>query len=144
MGRYAEAIGACEAAIALQPDLASAHFNLACSLLVRGDFERGWDEYIWSLRVPAVRERYPYLDRVPLWKGESFAGRQLLVTLDQGFGDAIQMVRYLPAVKARGGRVLLEVDDHSRRSSRMSRAPMNVALTWTAPTLQMTWICTSR
>jgi hypothetical protein len=52
---------------------------------------------------------YLYLDRATLWNGEAFAGRQLLITLDQGLGDAIQMVRYLPAVKARGGRVILEV-----------------------------------
>jgi hypothetical protein len=31
-----------------------------------------------------------------------------LITPDQGFGDAIQMVRYLPTVKALGGRVILE------------------------------------
>jgi hypothetical protein len=33
----------------------------------------------------------------------------LLITREQGFGDAIQMVRYLPAVKALGGHVVLEV-----------------------------------
>ena len=107
--RYAEAVAASETAIALRPNLAEAHVNLAHSLLVSGDFGRGWDEFVWMWRVPARRVEYPYLDRVTLWRGETFAGRQLLIRLDQGFGDAIQMVRYLPAVKARGGRVILEV-----------------------------------
>ena len=109
MGRYTEAIAALESAIGLQPDLALAHFNLALSLLIRGDFERGWDEFIWEWRLPERRGQHPYLDRVPLWSGEEFADRELLITPDQGFGDAIQMVRYLPTVKARGGRVVLEV-----------------------------------
>ena len=108
-GRCAEAIAASETAIALQPALAEAHVNLALSLLLSGDFARGWDEYVWMWRLLAQRRPYPYLDRVTLWNGDIFAGRQLLITLDQGFGDAIQMVRYLPVVKARGGRVILEV-----------------------------------
>ena len=107
-GRYAEAIAAFTEAIAQQPDFASAHFNRGLSLLVRGDFARGWEEYVWTQRVPAARARFPYLDRVPLWNGEPFAGRRLLVTSDQGFGDAIQFARYLPAVKALGGSVILE------------------------------------
>jgi tetratricopeptide (TPR) repeat protein len=108
-GRYSEAIIASETAIALRPDLAQAHVNLALSLLVRGDFARGWDEYVWMWRVPGRHGNYPYFDRVTLWNGETFAGRKLVITLDQGFGDAIQMARYLPTVKARGGRVVLEV-----------------------------------
>jgi tetratricopeptide (TPR) repeat protein len=108
-GRYAEAIGAFEAAIALLPNFALAHFNLGLALLVRGEFARGWREYVWSWRIPALRRHYSYLDRVPLWNGESFAGRRLVLSLDQGFGDTIQMLRYLPAVKARGGWVVLEI-----------------------------------
>ena len=109
--RYAEAIAAGEAATALQPDFATAHFNLACSLLVGGNFARGWDEYIWTWRVPARRAELPYLDRAPLWSGETFTSRRLLISADEGFGDVIQFVRYLPAVKARGGRVILEVKE---------------------------------
>ena len=108
-GRHAQAVAAGEAAIALQPDFALAHVNLGMSLLMGGDFARGWDEYVWAWRAPEYRDRYPHLDRLPLWSGETFAGRRLLVTSDQGFGDAIQFARYLSAVKARGGRVVLDV-----------------------------------
>ncbi len=108
-GRYANAISAFEAALVLRPDFGEAHMCLALSLLVCGDFARGWEEYVWAWRLPATRSSYPYLDRAALWNGETFAGRALLITREQGFGDAIQMARYLPAVKARGGRVILEV-----------------------------------
>jgi tetratricopeptide (TPR) repeat protein len=108
-GRSAKAISAYEAALALRPDFAEAHTNLAYSLLVCGDFARGWEEYAWIWRRPATRSSYPYFDRATVWNGEPFAGRELLITREHGFGDAIQMARYLPAVKARGGRVVLEV-----------------------------------
>jgi hypothetical protein len=92
----------------VRPDYAQAHVNLAFLLLGGGDFARGWEEYIWIWRLPAKRAQYPYLDRATLWNGEAFSERELVITREQGFGDAIQMARYLPAVKARGGRVVLE------------------------------------
>jgi tetratricopeptide (TPR) repeat protein len=108
-GRYAEAIDASEAAIALQPDFPEAHANLAQLHLTRGDLARGWREYAWTWRLPTKRKFYPHFDRSKLWDGEDFTGRELLITREQGLGDAIQMTRYLPLVKARGGRVVLEV-----------------------------------
>jgi hypothetical protein len=108
-GRYAEAIAAFAAAIALRPDFTLAHLNLALSLLICGDFAGGWDEYAWVCSIPAQQAHHANLDQVTLWNGEPFAGRQLLITLDKCLGDAIQMVRYLPAVKQLGGRVILEV-----------------------------------
>ncbi len=109
LGRYEEAIAACERAIALRPDYAEAHANLALSLLLAGDFRRGWSEYAWIWRLPSKRSAYPYLDRFPLWDGTPFPGRRLLVTREQGFGDAILMARFMPLVKALGGAVALEV-----------------------------------
>lgn len=108
MGRYEEAIAACDRAIALQPDHVEAHANRALSVLLTGDFARGWAEYPWIWRLPTKRASYPYLDRFPLWNGQPFPGRRLLITREQGFGDAILMARYMPLVKARGGTVELE------------------------------------
>jgi tetratricopeptide (TPR) repeat protein len=107
-GRYPEAIAACRAAIALAPSYAEAHVNLALALLVLGNYAEGWTEYAWTWELPARRPSYPYIDTAPPWNGEPFAGRQLLIAREQGFGDAILAARYLPAVKARGGRVVLE------------------------------------
>ena len=55
------------------------------------------------------QEGYPHRLRSPRWNGEPFVGRTLLVHHEQGFGDTLQFVRYLPMAKARGGRVLFEV-----------------------------------
>jgi hypothetical protein len=45
----------------------------------------------------------------PEWRGESFAGRTLLLFTEQGVGDALQFIRYLPMVAAKGGTVVLQV-----------------------------------
>jgi Glycosyltransferase family 9 (heptosyltransferase) len=48
--------------------------------------------------------------RQPLWLGEApLAGKTILLHDEQGFGDAIQFVRYVPLVAARARKVILEV-----------------------------------
>ena len=38
-------------------------------------------------------------------------GKTILLHAEQGFGDIIQFIRYLPMVVARGGKVVLEIPD---------------------------------
>jgi len=92
--------------IAARPDDAGAHFNLALNLLAGGDFAAGWREYEWRLRLPALAPHWPFQGR-PRWNGEALDGRTILLYTEQGFGDALQFVRFAPLVAARGGRVLL-------------------------------------
>jgi hypothetical protein len=46
---------------------------------------------------------------VPLWSGEDLAGRAIFLHAEQGYGNTIQGLRYVPLVAARGARVVLEV-----------------------------------
>lgn len=43
------------------------------------------------------------------WRGEDITGRTILLYAEQGLGDTLQFVRYVPMVAARGCHVLLEV-----------------------------------
>ena len=43
------------------------------------------------------------------WQGQSLQGRTILVAAEQGLGDTIQFLRYLPALARRAGRVILRV-----------------------------------
>jgi tetratricopeptide (TPR) repeat protein len=101
------AISSYEALVAQQKDHADAHFNLALTLLTRGDYRRGFAEYEWRWRrtgmpVPKNRGR--------LWLGEyPLARKTILLHAEQGLGDTIQFARYVPQLVAAGASVVLEV-----------------------------------
>jgi hypothetical protein len=43
-----------------------------------------------------------------MWDGKPLNGKTILIHTEQGFGDTIQFIRYLPMVQAQGGRVIFE------------------------------------
>lgn len=104
--RVNEAIGAYDRALDLMPDNALWRWNRSLALLLQGKLREGFADYENRLRLP--RNHHLYLDRPPLWRGEPLAGRSLLVTTEQGFGDTLQFVRLLPEVERRfGGQITL-------------------------------------
>lgn len=104
---FDEALRAFAKMLDLAPDHAEAGFELAYTLLLAGDLKRGFDAYEARWRMPRARS---LKTTTPKWDGGDLAGRTIWVRGEQGFGDAIQFVRYLRRLKAeRGaGRVLLE------------------------------------
>jgi tetratricopeptide (TPR) repeat protein len=95
-------------ALQIKPDYAEARFNLATVYLLTENFQEGWQGYEWRFRRREWKRAYPHRYRKPRWNGENFAGQRLLVHSEQGLGDMLQFVRYLPWVKARGGTVVFE------------------------------------
>ncbi len=109
LGREQEAIASFDRAIALSPELAEAHWNKGLTCLAFGDFERGLQGYEWRWKRDS--ELKPRDFAQPQWRGEDLQGRTILLHAEQGFGDTIQFIRYLPMVIAKGGRVVLEIPD---------------------------------
>ncbi len=93
-------------AIAARPDYAEAHWNFSLQSLLLGEFGAGWKEYEWRTRLPNLERPWPYADQ-PHWDGGSLEGKVILLHAEQGFGDAIQFVRYARLVAERGGKVIL-------------------------------------
>jgi Flp pilus assembly protein TadD len=95
-------------AIALQPGYADAHWNLALLLLLLGHYREGWIEHEWRWRASGHAGRQRHFPAPP-WNGAPAPGRTLLVHTEQGFGDAIQFVRYVALCPDRlgHGRVIL-------------------------------------
>ena len=100
-------------AVALKPDLAQAHVNMGQCLLRRGAFAAGWAEHEWRWRWKEFPSPKRSLAQ-PQWKGESMHGARVLLHAEQGFGDTIQFLRYVPMVAELGARVILEVHPELR------------------------------
>jgi tetratricopeptide (TPR) repeat protein len=111
--RRDDALASLDAAIALNPELAEAHWNRALACLSFGEFEQGWREYEWRWRRN-VEEMRPRDFGKPQWRGEDVTGCTILLHAEQGFGDSIQFVRYLPMVLAKGAKVVMEIPDALR------------------------------
>ena len=93
-------------ALARAPANASAQWNLAQLLLLRGDYVEGFRHFESRKRLE-IFARHNH--DAPEWNGEPLGGRTILVHAEQGFGDSIQFVRLLPLLKERGaGRVILD------------------------------------
>ena len=107
-GDEAAALDHARAGIDLAPGDPAVHLARAHLLLTLGRYREGFAEYEWRTRTGrrSVMPRHP---AIPCWDGGDFRGRTLLLTAEQGLGDTIQFVRFLPRVKERGGRVILEV-----------------------------------
>ena len=85
---------------------AVAEWERSCVNLNFGVMPLGWQQHESRWQHPTLTTPVrPFIQ--PLWDGESFEGKSLLLHWEQGFGDTLMLVRYAPMVKQLGGRVLL-------------------------------------
>ncbi len=95
-----EACGAFEQALQLQAEFPMAKFNLAATRMLAGDLAGGWDGFE-SREALMLHPPRPRLQ--PRWQGEPLTGKTLLVHADEGLGDTLQFVRFLPQAKSVSG-----------------------------------------
>ena len=103
-GRFEEAVDFYGRALAIAPNHPEAQFGHATANLALGRFGTGWRTY---LARPNMAGRRGY-HREPL--PASLAGAHVLVDGDQGLGDEIFFLRFLPQLKQRGARVSYRPD----------------------------------
>ncbi|WP_135074733.1 tetratricopeptide repeat-containing glycosyltransferase family protein [Terasakiella sp. SH-1] len=105
-GRYDEAIALFTHILDQDPSYKDCRWDRALTYLLAGDLKTGFREYDarWELDKSP-----PRTFAQPRWTGDSLKGRTLFIHREQGFGDAIQFLRLIPALKERfGGTVILE------------------------------------
>jgi hypothetical protein len=100
IGDHDAALREYELALILKPDHPHARFNRAMQLLRRGRYENGWVEYEW--RWASGQLTWPEIPR-PKWDGSPLNGRALLVHTEQGIGDVLMFLRFLPRIERAAG-----------------------------------------
>ncbi|MDP6595415.1 MAG: tetratricopeptide repeat protein [Candidatus Poribacteria bacterium] len=105
LGKVDEAIECYQRALELKPTNPQINTNLAMTLLLKGDFENGWKLNEWRLK----QQQRDFLQ--PFWDGSSFEDKTLLIYSEQGLGDTIQFVRFLPTLAKMGNKIAIQCQD---------------------------------
>jgi len=106
--RVDEAERALRRALELQPGLPLAELDLAFTLLLAGRLGEGWALYERRWHDPARARRPAFYQPDREWKGpeeQPLDGKTIAIYAEQGFGDVLQFVRFLPRLQAMGATV---------------------------------------
>jgi Tfp pilus assembly protein PilF len=101
-GAFADAEATLRRALRIAPDSPVLRYNWSLLMLLLGRTDEAWDGWEQRFRSGAVPAR-PFAQ--PQWQGDPLGSRTLLVHSEQGLGDVIQFVRYLPGIE---GQALFE------------------------------------
>lgn len=143
IGRKAEAMTTVELALSVAPDDAETQFNASLHLLRQGAYQQGFALY------EARRQVRPYkylLEQIEglRWSGDvPLKGKSLLLYAEQGLGDAIQMLRFVPLVAQMATAVVLRVKKNM--APLLESIPQNVTVIVEEevglPSLKVDYIC---
>ena len=101
-GRLAESAEALHRSVRID-SMPKAHWELASTLLHMGRYAEAWPHF--DYRYEALGMSRP-ANGLPRWDGAPVRGRTLLVLDEQGLGDTLQFLRFLPLIPVgEGGRV---------------------------------------
>ncbi len=109
MLRFADAEDAYCRALDQKPDFAEAKWNLSFLALTLGRLEEGFRLYEARFSdmkdfdsLESTKNMFKQLTEVKRWTEEPLEGRSMLIVMEQGAGDSLMMMRYLPLLKQRG------------------------------------------
>lgn len=110
LGRLDEAERELRHALDLQPGFALAELDLAFTLLLAGRLEEGWRRYGARWRDDRVA-RPSFFQSAWEWPGPRvpLAGQSIVAYGEQGWGDVLQCLRFIPRLQALGAHVACSV-----------------------------------
>jgi hypothetical protein len=91
---------------AVAPDAVETALALSHGYLAQGDMRRGWKH--WEDRLPRSGPARPGLQG-SRWQGEPVTEDTIVAYAEQGIGDSIQYLRFVPRLTELGGHVVLRL-----------------------------------
>jgi tetratricopeptide (TPR) repeat protein len=107
LGEFDLALKHCRQAVDYAPDFADARLSLALLALLTGNLAEGWKHYGARRSVRDTLELTLPLAAL----ATDLQDTQLLVTKDQGIGDEIFFLRFVPLLKERGANITYRADE---------------------------------
>lgn len=93
-------------ALELDDTNALSRWNLAYVQLLQHRYHSAWPNFRARMALNDWAENNRNFGK-PQWNGEPLCGRTLLIYSEQGFGDTLQFVRFIPRLAQFGGKILL-------------------------------------
>ena len=106
LGKLKEAEISVRKAIELKPSYSDAFFNLSIIQMFQDDYVSGWRNYEsrFSIKKPVELHANP---KIKKWDGKLMkSNEKLLIISEQGLGDTIHFMRYIPYLKEQGFQLL--------------------------------------
>ena len=91
-------------ALGIAPDYAPAKLNRAMVRLLLNDIPGAWEDFETRPSRGAIPT--PGIAAIQEWQNQSLEGKVIIVWAEQGFGDVLQFVRFLPRLKELGAKVI--------------------------------------
>jgi len=107
LNNFDSALGCYNRAIQYDPNHVNAHWNKSLLLLTSGNLIEGFKEYEWRMKRKEFTQRNFVC---PPLTDQDISNKKIIVYAEQGFGDAIQFIRYMPMLKSKGCNVTLACD----------------------------------
>ncbi|WP_231854258.1 tetratricopeptide repeat protein [Gluconacetobacter diazotrophicus] len=127
LGRSPEAISWYERACALAPENPILAFGYATTLLKAGNFREGWARY--AERAPATSSVMWFMSLPRLRLGDDVAGKKVILYQEQGLGDTIQFIRFVPCLLEKGAEVTIVIPESLVRLLTLSFPGVSVVTT---------------
>lgn len=103
LGQVKKSIDSYKKAIELDPNFVNAHFDLSTMYLAKGDYKNGLAEYEWRYKkeemIPHIIKNKDIFSKPMFTGNEDLKEKTILLHSEQGFGDSIQFIRFLPNFK---------------------------------------------
>jgi tetratricopeptide (TPR) repeat protein len=96
-------------ALDVDPSYSAAHVDLAFAHHLLNDWKKGFEEYEWRFEYFEQMQYYKRAySQKKRWNGrDSLEGKRILIYAEQGLGDCIQFIRFVPELKKLGAHVIV-------------------------------------